>query len=156
MKRFFYTDPLAAAWMHMEHGFEYRGIHHLFANAHYPEDAISAQDLGDLIESYVLDGASDSKIYVHPDSLHLLEPKPGDAVEFDRWHWDRQRHEDMKNAPYKPHYGSVIECGKGEWLEVVSAGVGWDTTFGGHPFAMRHKIIQRSGLPFHWPESEST
>lgn len=139
-KRYFYTDPLAAAWMAKHFGMLFQ-----FENGrecYFDEDPHVFR-------------LTSSRFFIHPDSMRLLEPQVGDAVEFDRWHWDRQRQEDMKDAPYKPHYGSVIQCGKGEWLEVVSAGVGWDTTFGGHQFAMQHKIIQRNGIPFMWPASEA-
>ena len=63
-KRFFYTDPLAAAWMAKHHGMRFWNGNH---------------------EIHVLplvDGEKSERWYVHPDSLRLLEPQVGDCCEW--------------------------------------------------------------------------
>lgn len=125
----FYTNPLAAAWMHTEFGIEFRGIHHIYANHFYPDDEISAQSLGDLIESYMLDTISDSKVYLHPDSLRLLDPILGD----------------------------VIQCKRSGEVESVNNDYPGDTPVDVAREMVRNgyfRIIQREGKPFFWPETE--
>lgn len=100
---------------------------------------------------------SGERFYIHPDSVHLLEPQVGDAVEFDRWHWDRQRYPETKDYPYDAHYGVIKPFGRNdEGMSIVTAGHGWDTKFNNaEKFSIPFKIIQRNGLAFHWPEVEN-
>src|SRR4051794_7466770 len=62
-RRYFYTDPLAAAWMARHFGMRYQAL---------PSHITSY----DFIEGS-LDGG-DGPYIIHPDSLHLLEPQIGD------------------------------------------------------------------------------
>ena len=143
MTRFFYTDPLASAWMANHFGMRF-----LLEGEEFEEWGAEIHDLWpDFGEDTAI------KYHINPDSLHLLELQGGDAVEFDRWYWERNRHKDIKDAPYTPHYGRVIQ--HSDYIEISSAGHGWDNTLGGGKIALPHKIIQRNGIPFHWPEKEA-
>jgi hypothetical protein len=84
--RYYYTDPLAAAWMAKHHGM-------LF------------EDFGDLAHRYAgpclyscLDedhvSFKSKRFYIHPDSLHLLEPQVGDFYVNDFGHGYRLCSED--------------------------------------------------------------
>ena len=62
MQKFFYTDPLAAAWMWGRQDMK-------FVNSR--DEPLAWRALtDDLYERY----------YVHPGSLHLLKAKPGDVL----------------------------------------------------------------------------
>lgn len=62
--RWFYTDPLAAAWMAKHFGMHFTDIDQLEV---FPLNWTSP----------LLHGV---RMYVHPDSLHLLEPQVGDMI----------------------------------------------------------------------------
>lgn len=139
-QRFFHTDPLAAAWMAKHFGMRFK-----------------LWKWNDLSFQFLPTGrnpdADSSRLYIHPESLHLLEPQDGDAVVFDRWHWERQRFDDMKDAPFQPHYATIrID---GDRKHIFSAGIGWDTARVGERFSLPFKIIQREGIAFHWPEVDA-
>jgi hypothetical protein len=72
MKRFFYTDPLAAAWMAKQ-----------FGMCFYPDpdgDTFSAHEFHLSEKGFYGDWNMDAILYIHPDSLHLLDPKVGDLA----------------------------------------------------------------------------
>lgn len=141
MKRYFYTDPLAAAYMAKHFGMKLEARHTDEQMAEY--DILESDRWFDWWDSCIVDGweheietVSDavayikdasSKIYVHPDSLHLLEPKVGDLI----------------LEPEKDT-GARIE---------LSSAYHWNKSF---DWEQRQpaKIIQRNGLPFMWPEQE--
>lgn len=65
--RYYYTDPLAAAWMIKHHG-----VH--FDNG---------DNLRSACEAIGIDGENVSKggaFYVHPDSMGVFEPREGDVL----------------------------------------------------------------------------
>jgi hypothetical protein len=73
VKRAFYTDPLAAAWMekHFRMRYSVEGLPHATLTA------LSIRALwASLLEGE--DATVPDRYYIHPDSLHLLEPKKGD------------------------------------------------------------------------------
>lgn len=108
-RRFFYTDPLAAAWMAKHFGMEFTAP---------VTGRIEPSDVGT---------AMFARGYVHPESLHLLEPRKGDLVE--------------GCDPFGPHHQSgifQIEVSHLARLDLTEA----------------NRILQRDGRPFHWPESE--
>jgi hypothetical protein len=113
MTRWFYTDPLAAAWMAKHYGMKFR---------YWRWDNLSYQFLPVNARAIDLDS---SKLYTHPDSLHLLEPKVGDVLD------------DGKMQPRCCYDESDVEMASAN--RYLSRG---------------YKIIQRSGKPFHWPEQE--
>jgi hypothetical protein len=120
-RRFFYTDPLAAAWM-MKHfklrihtgGGDTCDFRADFSGNYYEEDLLS---LG-------------GKLYIHPDSLCLLEPQDGDVL---------YHNAETRIDRFAAIVGSV-------WLyDVPRAKRGVNNGL---------RIIQRNGIPFMWPESE--
>lgn len=172
-KRYYYTDPLAAAWMAKHFGMKLHSIHTDEQMADY--DIPETDRNFDWFDSCIVDGferdvemvsdaieyiekASDC-IYIHPDSLHLLEPQEGDAVEFDRWNWSRKREDrGFQDAPTGMDYGAIRKTKStnredGYFVQISSAGFRWDDNYSGR-FSLPFKIIQRNGLAFHWPESE--
>jgi hypothetical protein len=67
-KRFFYTDPLAAAWMAKHFGMKFK---------HWRWNDLSFQF------TPVNGGSNDApthKLYIHPDSLALLRARPRDLL----------------------------------------------------------------------------
>lgn len=132
MKRFFYTDPLAAAWMakHFEMNI---GLLTRPESEWYSEEEpicgcvdLPANDLRLLIEQLTDDPGEDyvaGKLYIHPDSLHLLEPRKGDVCQGISG-WDDECFV-MKGDGDKDHLSKVGAV-----------------------------IIQRNGVSFMWPESE--
>lgn len=120
-KRYYYTDPLAAAWMHAHHGLDFdaegrSGIHVVWG-----------------IELPVRPGP---KYYIHPDSLHLLEPQVGDIVAI------------RVTAEFDEKNQTFIErtyCNEAEpdTLAIVQKTL----SKGGY-------ILQRNGIAFMCPEAE--
>lgn len=116
-KRAFYTDPLAAAWMAKNFGMKFTsGVNSTLISV---DDLLMGEALG-----WRLKKDSDDWVYIHSDSLHLLEPIINDVL----WtvkdgFFDVQRICDVYD---KPKYNT------------------WKL----------HKIIERNGIPFMWPEFE--
>lgn len=69
--RYFYTDPIAAAWMERHHGMSF------YMNGY--KIAQPTAFCHDVIEEDKCNGRPE-KYYIYPDSLHLLEPKVGDMI----------------------------------------------------------------------------
>lgn len=74
MTRYFYTDPLAAAWMakHFEMRFTNGSADNHEVMRSYP----SLFELDDGLNRYEYNG----KYYIHPDSVYLLKPRKGDRL----------------------------------------------------------------------------
>lgn len=154
-KRFFYTDPLAAAWMAKHFGMWFEGLDDYRDNL---ADAYQLTQLLHEIAQWKADKEPFSeRIFVHADSLHLIEPQVGDCVEFDRWFFERRRDPEYAEYPYQSHYGKVTPFGRSDQrLGITSAGVCWDNTSDDAEFSLPFKIIQRAGIAFMWPESVPT
>ena len=124
--RYFYTDPLAAAWMAKHFGMKF-GIEHQGVIAW---DCIGRIDgpWGPLTEQeHILDTISQhSVLHVHPDSLHLLEPKAGDVF--------RGVDASCDNVEYR-----IFQVGH-------DTGIRLEAWF---------RIIQRDDKPFMWPDQEA-
>jgi hypothetical protein len=79
--RYFYTWPLAAAWMAKHFGMEF-------------ETNLYISDWCAAIVTQMEFGSVQEKYYIHPDSLHLLEPqkndiiciRDGDSISYGKWH----------------------------------------------------------------------
>lgn len=116
MKRYFYASYHAAKWM--EEQFDMR-----LAEVGTPRG--SSNGMG----SYF-----GFRFYIHPDSLHLLEPKVGDLV---------------IGTDYSGKVTSLDRLGIGIAVPERLNGkfhyvIGTD----------RVRVLQRDGKPFHWPEVE--
>src|SRR5271166_6517651 len=111
--RYFYTDPLAAEWMMDKFGMEFETD---------KGQRISIFDGFFLAEN---DRSNIDKAYIHPDSMHLLEPQVGDLVsECGNFH--------IAESSCEPQFIIPITN-----------------------YSKAAKIIQRNGMAFHWPESEA-
>ena len=77
-RRYFYTDPLAAAWMAKHFGMV------------FGSGSNKLTEPGDFTDTYENEYGCFPKNeadrhYIHPDSLHLLEPQVGDLCSFLWW-----------------------------------------------------------------------
>jgi len=63
--RYYYTDPVAAAWMAKHFGMQF-----IFGDLKYPELAILRR----------VQRREEMTVYIHPDSEYLLQPQDGDIV----------------------------------------------------------------------------
>jgi hypothetical protein len=124
--RHFYTDPLAAAWMAKHFGMEFENTSEW--DGEFDLGFFEVSPYGDEISSGIDVGIKD-KYFIHPDSLHLLDPKAGDLVDGIR-------------------IGTVFEV-NGNELSVDVHGGDWEMD------ADRVTILQRDGKPFFWPEVEA-
>jgi hypothetical protein len=129
MTRYFYTDPLAAAWMAKHFGMEFH------------------DEAGDAITIEVLldDAIHGEQVrnHVHPDSLPLLQPQAGDVVRFgdDRGHAEPRLvvEADFSGSPDDDNI-AVLSSFEPSWWN-------WNVV-------VQKSIIQRDGKAFMWPESE--
>ena len=130
-KRYFYTDPLAAAWMAKHHGVE------LFYMEHYSDDSwpteITYLQIISIIDRCGEDSYELEKLYIKPKSLAILEPQVGDFVRY-----IDALPSQGNTAPYSDMH------------------VHWTEPCYGNEFDMAQKkqIIQRNGKAFHMPEVE--
>lgn len=146
MRRYYYTDPIAAAYMHMEYNVAIEAENNCNSPFRVPIkdwcviDGIASEarflELGvrsDLFKGNTWVSASTShKFYIHPDSLHILEPQVGDVIET----YDKRTS--------IPKVGGALKRVRG-------------VNFAEHLFAaqgVNGRIIQRNGKPFFWPECE--
>jgi hypothetical protein len=124
MTRYFYSNPLAAAWMRLH--FDMKFEQDVRVN-------FSALAEGSLFfNNYCSDGNEESpypdKHYIHPDSLPLLEPRVGDLIYIT---------ESKIGTLARLHDGN-LKLFTGDWLMKPD----------------HVSIIRRDGKPFFWPESE--
>ena len=127
-KRFFYTDPLATAWMAKHFGMRFWNEKH----------EIQVLPIVDAERSYCT--------LIHPDSLHLLRPQYNDLV--------TNIHDDY-NRKHRPCSGLVVGfLNQGKDVFVASGERhNGKTEFCEQTSAV--KIIQRGGSVFFLPESEA-
>jgi hypothetical protein len=130
MTRYFYTDSLAAAWMAKHFGMVFR-------------------EKPPLDDGWVDPLMNDRGRYIIcPDSMHLLEPRPGDKVSY--------------SFGVGQHAGEAWDEVKGI---IASNDEGYPYTGNGEPYVLvddcdefplsrLKEIFQRDGKPFMWPESE--
>lgn len=74
MKKMYYTDPLKSAWMVREFGVQY-GQKNMAGDIVYIYRKIGNQEYK--ASQHILES---NMYYIHPDSLHIFEPKVGDIV----------------------------------------------------------------------------
>lgn len=140
MTRYYYTDPLKAAWMAREFGMklicyyepEDEGLEYAGDEESYPFEhaAIHAEMWGDVITEKC------RRQYIHPDSLKILEPQVGDLILFE---WGALTYV----TPAWVHEFKDGEC------RVVCGPQGPDDIC--LPIE-ECEIIQRNGKAFFWPE----
>lgn len=126
--RYFYTDPLAAAWMAKHFRMRFQETYNNHATyVEVPPAAIRAQSSHTSVQP----------VYIHPDSLHLLEPQVGDLV--------------LARNDFAQYLAFVQEDGLAKCNHImpqVMLSQSEDC-----PFRVT-SIIQRNGIAFHWPERE--
>lgn len=145
-KRYFYTCPIVAALMAKYHGVSmYIGC---FESDDF--DSYSHRNLSHFIDDWQYKGVKSGeypKFYIHPDSVHLLEPIVGDILTFvcD----DGSIAVDAVEQIYEPNDECYPYVGNGidSVIHLCASHPDWIHA----PLA---KIIQRNGLPFVMPESE--
>lgn len=125
--RYYYTDPLAAAWMTKHFGMDYEQPEHFDINWNDAHTYCSRSG------NWAIKN-SGGRLYIHPDSLRLLEPAGKDVI-----------------LIYDPETDMV-------WPDI------WSIRFVDHPLQcvdIRNGqcddfkgIIQRDGILFMWPEHE--
>jgi hypothetical protein len=132
-KRYFYTDPLAAAWMAKYHGMTlYIG--------HLPDDydAYSAVNWWHAIddERYRREKFKqlDIHFFVHPDSLHLLE------AQMDDWGGDRRISGNVISITASLVTIDTIERHNGKTHYCIPR--------------FEFRTQKRNGIAFIWPETE--
>jgi hypothetical protein len=139
--RYFYTDPLAVAWMNARHGFKFvtaegellwlLAKHCTFYG--YEGAWVNPHDSARLISRAF-------PAYLHPDSLYLLEPQIGDLVEYG-----------LHNATYSGAMPTTTD--RVRWTRQMTPSGMRDIV---HPDARYILcIIQRNGTAFMHPESEA-
>lgn len=72
MTKFFYTDPLAAAWMADKFGMKFSSHIKSLSNPQWDNASMFVNRNGNWVNDH---------FYIHLDSLHLLEPQVGDIQE---------------------------------------------------------------------------
>jgi hypothetical protein len=126
-RRYFYTDPLAAAWMAkhfgMKFGIKHNGMIHWNCIGKINEPFEPLQRAEDILDPI----SEPLPLYIHPDSLHLLKPTVGDVVRTVAPTFDAVMY-------------TLIKDDVGRYEDLTSED--W--------FA----ILERSGIAFMWPESE--
>lgn len=135
-KSYFYSDPLAAAWMADKFGMKFANLHiplmTLYLKKLCPDTGmfLSAKDIPDAdsaigTQEYQFSPLiKEMKIYIHPDSLHILEPRMGDICSY----WG-QIHDFRSGTKYGEYKNSACK--------------------------LLMRVILRGGAHFMWPEIDS-
>lgn len=116
-KRYYYDCAIEAAYMTKNFGFT-------FVSEGYGNELIyrGSSEFG--IQGVKNGIYAGDKHYLAPESLPLLEPKLGDAVEIDRWINERDRNHLVRDAPYAPTFANIME--NGSYLSVSQPGCAVD------------------------------
>lgn len=126
-KRYYYTCGLQASYMYDNFGMEF-------------EQKFSyAMNYG---TSVVILHPDVDKIYIHPDSVALLEPKVGDLCEMLGGHWNGA-HDIIDEIDDVIHF---VDCN----IDYLSC----DDELAEQERFYGVKIIQRDNKPLFWPECE--
>ncbi len=139
MTRWYYDDPLAAAWMAKHHGIFFQGMstnsnsfrlsrQNYCGWAHY---VVPMPGLCEFtIETSIL--RSVPRFYVAPDCVRLLEPQIGDILQIVGGHYHGNVVHGEVPAHMKARWTGGPEFQPPEYVGVT--------------------IIQRNGIAFHWPK----
>jgi hypothetical protein len=135
--KFFYTDPLAAAWQakHFEIKIFTTGLDngvHPKRIRDWDEDAMS------IAEDVARDVATD-RYYIHAESMNVLHPRIGDLIVWDAY----------KDKSWG--YGCNVRLNEKHDLSGIWRDIFHDTT----GTATNVRIIERAGKLFHRPESDA-
>lgn len=126
-KQYFYSDPIMAAYMAI-----YHDMHFTDEDGNGGLIVWAWEDIGFVLKDARVDDdpiGYPENLHVHPDSLHLLEPRVGDLILCSNYTGAKSV---IKIGEHGEPYGAAFE-----------QAVIW------------HGIIRRDGKPFLWPESEA-
>jgi hypothetical protein len=145
-KRYYYDCPIEAAYMAKNFGMEFQD-----ENDWDAEVIIHDKDAGFLYSRGTEEMASKEmyigeKIYVHPDSLPILEPQPKDKVGNDHYSDLVVSDEDYKRylrARHDEEFSAVFS------VPLISVSKAKDGIASGEAV-----IEKRDGKPFFWPKEE--
>lgn len=126
MTRYFYTDPLAAAWMVRHFGFR---LGNRETTIWYTENDIITRAFHPAIDSLPL--------YVHLDCEHLLQPQVHDVVSY-----LFTSEPDYFSSTAKRTTQNYKSVTKGKLFSLRARNI------------TELRIIQRNGKPFFWPERD--
>lgn len=124
--RYFYTDALAAAWMAKHFGMKIAPDPREFPNA-----VNASFDANGVLQQACLAEMGTPKWrkwYIHPDSLHLLEPQVEDLVTINGG--------ESANIATHPEFCEALKANADRFVAPV-------------------KILQRNNTAFMWPEREN-
>lgn len=171
MNKFYYDDPLAAAWMAKHFGMKLLSLHTEQQKIEYdiPDEDTDydwyhgcvvdgwrkdIEMISDAVE--FIEDASD-KIYIHPDSLHLLEPQVSDIIIFNETYLGDEIEStvtSLYNIGGKNSRGLIVDSFLiNGALNNALAQRTLEKKFFGDP-SKSLQIIQRNGIAFHWPKEE--
>lgn len=134
--RYFYTDPLAAAWMEARHEMQFQSVNREEVAVFSGMRAVNKKHGNIELPPF----------YIHPDSQHLLEPQIGDLV--------RLNHSVRPCYPVLDDKGKPVVSASGEVVTTLNFPYAEWMMFNEHFRPNVLSIIQRNGKPFHWPEKE--
>lgn len=142
---YFYTDPLAAAFMAREYGMLYTSS--IWANVKVsPHDSmILAYDKERKIYPAIRADHAEFKLYIHSDSIEILKPMIRDLVTNTHNQYNRD------NRPCSGLVSVIFNAGKSVYINTGERHNG-KRDFCESVDSL--KIIQRNNIPFFWPESE--
>lgn len=147
--RYFYTDAITVAFMRKHHGIKFEVFPTEEQATEYDSDKPwpwedtycfpNVEMIEDCLEC--IEKSSGKKIYIHPDSVSLLEPQVGDLIHIVRGF-----------CSYYKNVADIATGGGNIPTGIWSDGEHWDITTKEplHDW----EIIQRNNTAFHWPESE--
>lgn len=145
-KRYYYDDPLAAAWMAKHFGMKFQVFPTPEQIAEYESDQPwdweetycfpDVEMIRDCLKA--IENASNI-ICVHPASLHLLKPQEHDLVMFS---WSALMYQTLAWVHEIRNGECIVACGP-EGPDNIAVPISEIT------------IIQRNGLAFMWPKEEA-
>lgn len=133
MPNYFYTDPLAAAWMSKHFGMKFRCDWMDIGDqepVYYDTDPLTILQIPPEQRNHC-----QYKIYIHPDSLHMLHGQVGDWIETQTENYGKIYKDFKQVADVDEDYVSIHR--ENDWAHGD------------------YKIIQRNGIAFMWPEVEA-
>jgi hypothetical protein len=96
--KYFYTDPLAAAWMEKHFDMKFKSEMTVdFSGYKYARLWLENEVSGDC------------RLYIHPDSLHLLEPQVGDFLFVGGMYIRVDNAENIIGIKSMPHSAIIIQ-----------------------------------------------
>jgi len=143
MTRYYYTDALEAAYMAKHHGVKLQvdKMKACIASGeppYYPDDFLPLDVCNALVDCIrkLHWEREEQRFYIHPDSVHLLEPQEGDLLAY--------QHDDIEDVCWVGLHSQTYE------LVVQIDSLSWMSPIELH----QTKVIQRNNKPFFWPEHD--